>query len=749
MLYMNTGFQSLSTQDKHMLAIQQIRSSSFWVFLLLLPIFFLPGQLAAQAEIIWEQNFGGSENDFAEQLLPASDGGYIIAGASASSDQDVASNNGGDDMWIIKIDTDGNLVWEQNYGGSSNDYAWSAAPVNDGGYVMAGFTLSSDLDVGGNNGINDYWIVKVDSDGDLIWEQNYGGSSLETAYSITQTTDDGYIVAGFSRSSNIDVSANNGERDFWIIKLDTNGDLTWEQNYGGAGIDIAYDIAQTSDGGYIVAGTSQSSDQDVSSNNGGDDYWIVKLDANGDLVWEENFGGTGTDFPSDILPTSDGGYIALGQSNSSDLDVGANNGGDDCWIIKLDADGNLEWERNYGGSGDDYGDELLETDDGYIVAVESTSSDQDVMENNGESDYWIIKLDFNGDLVWEQNFGGSGIDLVESLVPADDEGYVVAGISQSSDQDVGANFGGNDFWVIKVNPTVVLPAINTYFADSLSIDEEGFTNYFEQAEGSTIDTLLLSINSYGQDIGDLEDGIFQVRIDRDTQVQDITTLIETFAPELGPIDAATALKYFWQVTPNYGAPLDTTLGLKFYFTDEDVAKLSEATGTDLVATDLFFFKASSASDVNPCEDFSQVQDLEFKVYRNGSTASLQEWQAGNIGTTTGVVGTMDITNFSCGGLFAILSTPDNTEEALALSHLRLAPNPASETVQLQFQAQETDELQLQVLNLLGQPVLLQSIRVWPGEHRTSLAIGELAPGYYLLTLQNEEGAKVTKPFIKQ
>ncbi len=274
----------------------------------------------------------------AQSIQPTSDGGFIVAGTSISNDGDVGGNNGDFDYWVVKLDASGGLVWETNLGGSDRDWAYSIQQTTDDGYIVAGESDSNDGDVGGNNGGYDYWIVKLDASGNLVWETNLGGSNNDRAYSIQQTTDGGYIVAGVSSSNDGDVGGNQGDWDFWIVKLDASGGLVWETNLGGSDRDWAYSIQQTTDDGYIVAGTSSSNDGDVGGNILGGDYWIVKLDASGNLVWETNLGGSNYDSARSIQQTTDDGYIVAGYSRSNDGDVGGNNGSIDFWIVKLDAE---------------------------------------------------------------------------------------------------------------------------------------------------------------------------------------------------------------------------------------------------------------------------------------------------------------------------------------------------------------------------------------------------------------------------
>ncbi|HZV11862.1 MAG TPA: hypothetical protein VFA55_01510, partial [Candidatus Kapabacteria bacterium] len=233
-------------------------------------LLFYPFLLFAQAPSIqWEHSFGGSDVDRASSIFQTTDGGYIVAGWSASTNGDVTGNHGKDDYWIVKLDGNGAIQWEQSFGGSNNDEASCIRQTTDGGYVVAGQSISADGDATGNHGLDDYWIVKLSATGSIQWEKSFGGSASDQALCIQQTTDGGYIAAGYSASNDGDVTGNHGGDDYWIIKLDANGTMQWQKSLGGSGDDQAFSIAQTADSGYIVAGYSASNDGDVTGNHGG------------------------------------------------------------------------------------------------------------------------------------------------------------------------------------------------------------------------------------------------------------------------------------------------------------------------------------------------------------------------------------------------------------------------------------------------------------------------------------------------
>ena len=402
--------------------------------------------------IDWETHLGGSGNEWGNSIVQTSDGGYIIAGISESLDGDVSGNNGNMDYWIVKLDDQGIVEWENNFGGSNNDRVYSIQEVSGGGFIAAGSSSSSDGDVSDNNGFTDYWLIKLDNNGSLLWENNYGGSGYDSANAIRETSDGGYVVAGSSTSADGDVGGNKGNDDFWIIKIDGTGNLQWEENIGGSDWDFPTAIQQTSDNGYVVSGSSGSGDNDVSGNNGGNDFWIIKLDDTGALLWEKNYGGSGNDRSYAMQITTDGGYAIAGQSASSDGDISSNHGGGDYWMIKLDNLGELEWENTYGGIDADWAFSMVQTDDdGYAIAGYSQSIDGDVGGNNGGADYWIIKLDNLGGILWERNFGGSMSETPKSIQQTSDGWFILSGQSNSSDGDLSGNNGNLDYWIVKMD----------------------------------------------------------------------------------------------------------------------------------------------------------------------------------------------------------------------------------------------------------------------------------------------------------
>jgi hypothetical protein len=407
---------------------------------------------SAQPIIQWQKCLGGSGEDFASSIQQTNDGGYIVAGGSFSNDGDVSGNHGSVDYWVVKLTSLGIMEWQKSLGGSSSDQATSIQQTNEGGYIVAGFTYSTDGEVSGIYGGYDCWVVKLSNIGTIEWRKLLGGSASDIAQEIQQTNDGGYIVAGKSESNDGDVSGNHGGGDYWVVKLNNIGAIEWQKTIGGTGYDRILSIQQTNDEGYIVAGESNSIDGNVSGNNGNYDYWVVKLNNIGIIEWQKSLGGSGKDRAYSIQQTNDGGYIVAGSSESNDGDVSGNHGSSDYCVVKLSSIGTIEWQKSLGGSEVDYATSIQQTTDGgYIIAGESFSNDGDVTDNRGFSDCWVVQLTSVGIIDWQKSIGGSGEEAASSIKQTNDGGFIYTGGSISNDGDVSGNHGDADSWVVKLN----------------------------------------------------------------------------------------------------------------------------------------------------------------------------------------------------------------------------------------------------------------------------------------------------------
>ena len=407
--------------------------------------------------IDWQKSLGGVLDDFANSVTSCSDGGYIVAGTSFSSGP-LDSNHGYSDYWVQKLDASGNDVWQVELGGSYPDNAESIASCSDGGCVVAGYSLSMNGDVSGHHGElnNDYWVVRLNGDGTIRWQESLGGSDNEYAYCIIACSDGGFAVAGQSTSDDGDVSGHHGDfysSDAWILKLDSSGKIQWQKSLGGSGNDGAYSIIQTYDGGFAIAGFSASTNGDVVKNAGDYDYWIVKLNVQGIIEWQRTLGGSQNEIATSILQNSDGSYVLAGWTASNDGDVTGNHGLADEWVVKLDSQGILLWQRCLGGSQVEQNSGLKRLDaNRLLVCGYSNSSNGDVTGNHGLFDYWLVILDNQGNLEEQESLGGSGVDVATSCTITSNGTILVVGYSNSNDKQVSGNQGLYDYWVAKLFP---------------------------------------------------------------------------------------------------------------------------------------------------------------------------------------------------------------------------------------------------------------------------------------------------------
>ncbi len=399
----------------------------------------------------WQVPCGGNCWDAGVDILSASDGGIIAVGNSRSDDGDVCGNHGDSDLWVIHVSVDGSLLWQRCLGGSGDDYAAGVTETADGGYVVAGTTWSCDGDVCGNHGSSDLWVVKLDASGSTVWQRCLGGNGIDSGSAVRQSQDGGYVIVGSTLSDDGDVCGNHGSSDLWVVKLDGGGSPLWQTCLGGSDYDEGWSIAETADSGYVVAGSTFSTDGDVCGNHGTSDLWVVKLDASGSTVWQRCCGGSGGDYGYGICRTDDGGHVAVGMTNSHDDDVSGNHGAWDAWVVKVDADGVFLWQTCLGGSDVDAARGVRQVADGsYVVIGDTYSHDGDVSGNHGGCDLWVVGLDDARNLLWQRCCGGSGDDSGFAVQVGEDERYTLVGATGSDDGDVSGYHGGSDLWMVRL-----------------------------------------------------------------------------------------------------------------------------------------------------------------------------------------------------------------------------------------------------------------------------------------------------------
>lgn len=348
------------------------------------------------------------------------------------------------------------LQWENLIDGGLPDRGCCITETADGDIILVGNTLSTNGDIPNNAGGADALVARVRPDGQIRWLKTYGGNALEAVHATIRTTDGAVVVAGNTESTNGVFANNHGGTDAYIFKIDGAGELLWQRVLGGSEFDEFSDMVATPDGGVLVVGFSSSNDGDISHNieplfsHTGGNAWMVKLDATGEIEWQQIHGGTHSDGYQRLVATPDGGYLLAGNSQSNDLDVSENYGNWDTWIVKTDAQGEIEWQRNLGGSELDLPEDMLVTSDGYRILLNTRSADFDIPDNRGESDNALVALSFTGEIKWVNTFGGLKNDYLEQLNFYEGEQLLISGRTLTQMRPELPRFGGSH-WLMVVD----------------------------------------------------------------------------------------------------------------------------------------------------------------------------------------------------------------------------------------------------------------------------------------------------------
>jgi hypothetical protein len=354
-------------------------------------------KFAADDTLLWSKTYGGTNDDRGTDIITTNDGGFALLGYSKSADGDVTLNAGAQDFWILKISNTGAILWQKTFGYAGADTGTALLQTKDNGFLVTGVLDVSASNGQGNSKSakhagGDIWVLKLASNGSLEWSKYFGGSFTDIPFGVVETSDNEYIIAASSDSKDFNISNNKGSYDFWILKVASNGILVWEKSFGGSEIDEPRAIAATNDGNFMIVGDTRSSDKDISNNNGGADLWMLKISTNGILIWEKTIGATSFDVARSISKTDDHGFIIAGNSRSSDAGF-TNQGQNDAWILKVDTSGNVVWKKFIGGSENDLLFDVVQLNNQSIIAIgESTSINGDIIENKGFSDALIIKI---------------------------------------------------------------------------------------------------------------------------------------------------------------------------------------------------------------------------------------------------------------------------------------------------------------------------------------------------------------------
>ena len=574
---------------KNHTTMSNISKRKFTLLTLLLSTFCVFSQ-----DILWEKSYGGKQADYLMDAIPTPDYGFILAGSSLSDKSGNKSENGmGDlDYWIWKMNEKGDLDWQKSFGGSGSDFLQSIKTTSDGGFILAGTSNSSNVNTTETSrndkkeacrGGDDFWIIKLDAKGNEMWQKTIGGMGQEKLQSIVRTSDGGYVIAGSSSSESSPNPSEGGEKgssaqggenesltktgdkelsdktapnygnmDYWMVKLDSKGNIQFQKTFGGKYEDELKSIEQTKDGGYILGGYSNSPSSGTSKigpensgnktqdNIGVGDFWVLKLDKDGEITWQKTLGGDQDDNLYVVHQTYDGNYILGGNSNSNATNQKSksNENGTDFWVIKLDTQGETIWQETYNIGKVDVLTSLIENDDHSVLLggfAQSESSTQpspmerERVDKKEINDYVAIKITERGEETWRQSVGSKGEDLLKKAIETRDGGYLLAGTSKgekSRDKDSG--IGSNDFWVVKLkdnskpeNPKLSIEALPnpviTFTNIIVGYDfTDGFASVYDLA-GRQLQRFAIKTRTVPIDLSGLPEGIYIVNIDTNVQ----------------------------------------------------------------------------------------------------------------------------------------------------------------------------------------------------------------------------------------
>jgi len=402
------------------------------------------------------------------QSLP--DGGYVLGGESYSAASDW-------DYWTVRIDGDGRVLWSHSFGGAGGDELRDLQLTSDGGFLLGGWSSSGieGARTSPNYGGYDFWIVRLDANGNKLWDRSFGGAGHDGIYGLQPTTDGGYILGGVSESGvgGNKTSPNLGMFDFWLVRVDANGNKLWDRSYGGAKRDFWAKARQTRDGGFVMFGTSESEPggNKTSLLYGEDNAWIVRTDANGNKLWDQSYGGNRFEWLAGVAELADGALLFAGGSAS---ESGGNKttpafGEGDGFILVLNADGSKRRDQSFGGISYDWFLSLAPMPDGGFIiggASQSPVSGNKTSPNVSVQDPWLVRLDASGHKLWDRVAPGG---FLEDVRPTSDGGFIIVG--QSSWQDV----SGIDGWAQKRGP---LP-------DTCDTDGDGVSDDRDQCPGTS------------------------------------------------------------------------------------------------------------------------------------------------------------------------------------------------------------------------------------------------------------------------
>ncbi len=483
--------------------------------------------VSSQPVIQWAKCYGSHGSESPHSVIQTSDDGFLIVGNSNGNGNDVSGVHGSLlDAWVVKIDSIGTLEWQKCLGGTWFDGGIKAIETISG-YVIACNGGSFDGDQTGNHGDGDYWIVKLDLSGNLVWEYSYGGDQSDEVYGLSATPDGGIVISGRTESvnsGNVQGSYYSGGivGDAWVIKLDSSGILQWQKCVGGTGTESYGDMVVDAIGNIYIIPSTNSLDGDATCiNNMISGGWLVKLDSTGRVLWDKCYGGSGGGILYSIS-IKDDKLLMAGMTTSSDGDLSHLYGYTDAWILVTDTAGNRVFSQSYGGSlTDEFNDAKFTFDNKIIAGGETNSNDHDVTLNHTASDCWLVCVDMAGNLLWQNTYGGSGQDGIQSVLPLENGKVAFAAYTATyNNGDVAGSYWPNDIWFVVLDILNNVSPIQNKSKANLMAYPNPFNSIFElnYSVYSDENISINLFNVYGQKITEIVNEVFLIKGKYNVQV---------------------------------------------------------------------------------------------------------------------------------------------------------------------------------------------------------------------------------------
>jgi hypothetical protein len=749
----------------------------------------------------FDYRYGGSDQDQLTTIIKTSDGGYLLGGKSKSpvsfekSEANRDATGATYDYWLVKIDANGVKQWDKTYGGIGDEGNVKLLQLSDGNYLVGGYSYSG---IGGDKtqaakGSSDFWILKISSSGTIIWQKDFGGSGEDIFQAMQPTPDGGFVLAGSSSSpiSGDKTQDTQGLNDYWILKISASGIKQWDKRFGGSKDDLLAEIKNSSGGGYLLGGRSFSPADGNKTQGNYDaslvtsDYWVVKLNANGNYSWDKRFGGTNDDLLFSIQQDNTGNYLLGGYSKSLISGDKTMNlvGGKDYWVVNTDASGNKEWDAQYGGSADDesYMLELM-PDGGFVIAGSSASGigGDKSQGSQGLRDYWMVETSSGGAKLWDRRYGGSNVDIPTAMQITNDGGFILGGYSQSpiSGDKTQNNHDGSlttkDYWIVKLDGHA---GYQFFWVDT---DHDGYGDINKSTLACTAPVGYVSNNT---DCNDANSAIHPNAADLCNSIDDNcngvideNSIIATVTPT-GSVtscsgalitlaaNTGTGILYQWK---NGSSNIQGAINSTYTTNVAGSYKVKENNGFNCSSTSAV---TTITAAINPAAMITPLGNLDIcttgsvDLRANNGSGYTYQWKKGNnsiTGATSKIysattVGTYKVTvtntsgcsKMSAGTQVVKSCKEDLTASALPSVNLLVYPNPAEELTTIQFSLPQSSHVRVNVYDMSGKEIsVLVNNDLPAGDHSLILNTGNLAKGVYIVRMISDFGIENQKLVVE-